>query len=84
MKKLRPYIKPRMEIIQVETEGVCNAISVIYNYNGGELSEERFGIIEGNPQEEGPSDKNPWATWDPETDQSPAKTWPSSKSLWED
>jgi len=81
MKKLRPYIKPRTEIIQVETEGIyCIIISNLNPNYRDELDKgDMFDITEGDPDPE-----DTWDPLDPTEEGSATVIKPSPKSLWED
>lgn len=79
MKKLRPYIKPRMEIIQVETEGIYCISKLNPNYLNELDKGDMFDIIEGDPDPE-----DTWDPLDPTEERSATGIKPSPKSLWED
>jgi len=80
MKRRKPYIKPRTDIIQMETDAVLIDPSLVFYDDGSDA----IPIIPGNPD---PKD-NPFDPdiWDPEqtAKEELLYTWPSQKSLWED
>jgi len=87
MKKLRPYIKPRMEIIQMNANAEFPLLSgsplitgVMYEiHEGGENDVIPFKTDQTEGWDSGTYDPDA-----PSAKKSPAKTGFSSKSLWED